>query len=439
MNFFLALIFSLIFIVVGIVRWKIHPFFVLLLAALGYGFLSGMDPALIVDSVNSGFGNIMGSIGLIIYFGVVIGTVLEKSGGAMVIAQRLLRLIGEKSVHLAMLITGFIISIPVFVDSGFIIMNSLNKALTHRAKLAFGGTTAALALGLMATHVMVPPTPGPIAAAGILGADLGSVILWGMLVCMLALISCYFFATRIAAKVHIPINMEVSKEQKHQPKLSLSLLCILVPILLIMTKSILEYPGVGLDDTWFYSLFSFLGTPVMALLAGVGLSFLLPAKVDHHIYSSSGWLGEALLTAAPIIMITGAGGIFGTMLQNSGIGDLIAQNFVGGSLGLLFPFLLAAGLKTTQGSSTVALITAASIVAPMMASLGLDEPFERTLTVLAIGAGSAVVSHANDSYFWVVTQLTGMDMRQGNQVLTLGTLVLGVTSIIIIVGLSLLF
>jgi len=439
MKFFLALILALLFIIFGIVRWKIHPFFVLLLSALGYGFIAGMDVGSIVDSVNHGFGSIMGSIGLIIYFGVVIGTLLEKSGGAMVIAQRLLRIIGEKSVHLAMLITGFIISIPVFVDSGFIIMNSLNKALTHKAKLAFGGTTAALALGLMATHVMVPPTPGPIAAAGILNADLGSVILWGMLVSMLALISCYFFATRIAARVHIPIQVEAPQQQKYQPKLSLSLLCILVPIVLIMVKSILEYPGLEVQDTVFYSAFAFLGSPVIALLTGVGLSFLLPAKVDHRIYSSSGWLGEALLTAAPIIMITGAGGIFGTMLQNSGIGDLIAENFVGGSLGLLFPFLLAAGLKTTQGSSTVALITAASIVAPMMGSLGLDEPFTRTLTVLAIGAGSAVVSHANDSYFWVVTQLTGMDMRQGNQVLTLGTLILGVSAIIVIIGLSLLF
>src|SRR5699024_9245428 len=142
---------------------------------------------------------------------------------------------------------------------------------------------------------------------------------------------------------------------------SLSLLCILVPIVLIMVKSILEYSGLEVQDTVFYSVFAFLGSPVIALLTGVGLSFLLPERVDHRIYSSSGWLGEALLTAAPIIMITGAGGIFGTMLQNSGIGDLIAENFVGGSLGLLFPFLLAAGLKTTQGSSTVALITAASI------------------------------------------------------------------------------
>jgi len=436
MTFFIALILALIFIVVGIVWWKIHPFFVLLLAALGYGFLSGMDAALIIESVNSGFGNIMGSIGLIIYFGVVIGTLLEKSGGAMVIAQRLLRLIGEKSVHLAMLITGFIISIPVFVDSGFIIMNSLNKALTHRAKLAFGGTTAALALGLMATHVMVPPTPGPIAAAGILNADLGSVILWGILVSGLALISCYFFAIRIAARVNIPIQMEEVKEQKHQPKLSLSLLCIIVPIFLIMIKSILDYPGLEVQETFFYSIFSFLGTPVIALLAGVGMALLLPEKLDHKIFSSAGWMGEALLTAAPIIMITGAGGIFGTMLQNSGIGEVIADRFVGESLGLLFPFLLAAGLKTTQGSSTVALITAASIVAPMMVSLGLDDPFARTLTVLAIGAGSAVVSHANDSYFWVVTQLTGMDMRQGNRVLTLGTLVLGVSAMIVILCLS---
>ena len=438
MIYAIALILALAFIIIGIVRWNIHPFFVLLLAAIGYGFISGMGVLEIIASVNDGFGSIMGKIGLIIFFGVAIGTVLEKSGGAMVIATRMLRLVGEKSVHLAMMLTGYILSIPVFADSAFIIMNALNKALSKKAGLAYAGTTAALALGLTATHVLVPPTPGPIAAAGMLGADLGSVILWGLIVSVLALIPCYFFATRLASRVPVPIHIETSEDAMHKPRLGLSLLCIVVPIVLIIAKSILDYPAINATGWAIYPVVAFLGSPVIALLVGVGLSLLLPEKLNEKVYSSTGWLGDSLLIAAPIILITGAGGIFGAMLQNSGIGDVITGLFSGGSLGLLFPFLLAACLKTTQGSSTVALITTASIVAPMMPALGLEDPFITTLTVLAIGSGSTVVSHANDSFFWVLTQLTGMDVKQGNQVQTAGTLILGVSAFTIVMVISVL-
>lgn len=432
MIYVIALIIALAFIIIGIVRWKIHPFFVLLLAAIGYGFITGMEVDEIISSVNNGFGSIMGKIGLIIFFGVAIGTILEKSGGAMVIATRMLKLIGEKSIHLAMMITGYLLSIPVFADSAFIIMNSLNKALSDKAKISYAGTTAALALGLTATHVMVPPTPGPIAAAGILGAELGSVILWGLIVSMLSLVSCYFFATKIASRVKIPIKIESSSSVLHKPKLRLSLLCIVVPIVLIVLKSVFDYPSLELTSSPVYPAIAFFGEPVIALLVGVILSLLLPEKLDVKVYSATGWLGDSLLIAAPIILITGAGGIFGAMLQNSGFADLIAERFSGMSIGLFFPFLLAACLKTTQGSSTVALITTASIVAPMMPALGLEDPFMTTMTVLAIGAGSTVVSHANDSFFWVLTQLTGMDVKQGNQVHTLGTLIFGVSAIAII-------
>jgi len=432
MIYVIALIIALTFIIIGIVRWKIHPFFVLLLAAIGYGFITGMGVAEIISSVNTGFGSIMGKIGLIIFFGVAIGTILEKSGGAMVIATRLLKLIGEKSIHLAMMATGYLLSIPVFADSAFIIMNSLNKALSDKAKVSYAGTTAALALGLTATHVMVPPTPGPIAAAGILNAELGSVILWGLIVSMLSLVSCYFFATKVASKVQIPIKIESSTDALHKPKLRLSLLCIVIPIVLIVLKSVFDYPQFELTSSPVYSVIAFLGEPVIALLIGVILSLLLPDKLDGKVYSATGWLGDSLLIAAPIILITGAGGIFGAMLQNSGFAELITESFSGMSIGLFFPFLLAACLKTTQGSSTVALITTASIVAPMMPALGLEDPFMTTMTVLAIGAGSTVVSHANDSFFWVLTQLTGMDVKQGNQVHTLGTLIFGVSAIAII-------
>lgn len=428
MIYIVALLLSLIFLILGIVKYKLHPFFVLLLAAIGYGFISGMTPQLIIESINSGFGTILGKIGLIILFGVVIGTILEKSGGAFVIASRILELIGERFIHLAMMITGYILSIPIFADSAFLMMNPLNKMLSKKANVSYAGTTAALAIGLTATHVMVPPTPGPIAAAGILGASLGDVIFWGVLISAASLLPCYFYAKRIASKLNIPIVIEPIANPEKKPTLWKSLLAIVIPLLLILLKSVLEYPELEIAPSFFKSCLSFLGAPVIALLIGVVLSFLLPEKLDEEIFSSSGWIGESLRVAAPIILITGAGGIFGSMLQNSGIADVITESFTGLEIGLLFPFLLASCLKTTQGSSTVALVTTASIVAPLMTVLGLNEPFLQTMTVLAIGAGASVASHANDSFFWVLTQLTGMNVKQGYQVQTASTFIFGTTA-----------
>lgn len=432
MIYLTALVLALTFLVVGIVRFKVHPFFVLLLSAILYGFITGMSIDLIIDSINSGFGNILGKIGLIILFGVTMGTILEKSGGAMVIATRILKTIGEKSVHLAMMLTGYVLSIPIFADSALLIMNPLNKVLSKKAGVSFAGTTAALAIGLGAAHVMVPPTPGPIAAAGILNANLGDVILWGLIVSLLALIPCYLYATKVASKIKVPITLEPIANPDRTPKLWKSLLSLIIPLILILLKSVLDYPEFEVEPSLFTRSISFLGTPVIALLIGVLLTLVLPEKLDAHIFSANGWIGESLKVAAPIILITGAGGIFGKMLQNSGIADVITSGMSGVNLGLFLPFLLAACLKTTQGSSTVALVTTASIVAPLMSALGLDDPFMQTLTVLAIGAGSAVASHVNDSFFWVLTQLTGMDVKQGYQVQTATTFIFGVSAMIII-------
>ena len=436
MTYLIALVLSLALLIVGIIKIKVHPFFVLLFSALAYGFMTGMDINTIINAVNNGFGDIMGKIGLIILFGVTIGKVLEKSGGAFVIASKILAVIGSKSIHLAMLITGYILSVPVFADSALLIMNPLNKVLSKKAGVSFAGTTAALALGLTASHTMVPPTPGPIAAAGILGADLGSVMIYGILISSISLIACYFFATKIASRIDLPIELEAVVTKHEKPALWKSLLAIVIPILLIVCKSIMDYPEFTFEPSLFKTLISFLGTPVIALLVGVLLSLVLPKKLDEKIFSATGWFGESLREAAPIIFITGAGGIFGRMLQNSGIADTITSEFTGMQLGLFLPFLLAACLKTTQGSSTVALVTTASIIAPLMGSLGLNDPLMATLTVLSIGAGASVVSHVNDSFFWVLTQLTGMNVKQGYQIQSAGTFVFGVTSMIIITILS---
>jgi GntP family gluconate:H+ symporter len=293
----------------------------------------------------------------------------------------------------------------------------------------------ALTLGISASHSLVPPTPGPIAAAGILNADLGMVIFWGLIVSILALVPCFFFVKHFTGQVNlIPkfAEVEANIQEGKRPSLGKAFLPIIIPLLLIVLASIAKYPTQPFGDNAFTTVLLFVGSPVIALLLGAFLSFGLPEKFDAKLLSSSGWVGESLLIAAPVILITGAGGVFGKMLQNSGIADLVSANLDAASWGIFLPFLMALALKTAQGSSTVALITTASIVAPLLATLGLDSEMMRVFTVLAIGSGAIAISHANDSFFWAMTQLTGMNIKQGNQTHSLGTLVLSCSAILII-------
>ncbi|MDT0539094.1 MULTISPECIES: GntP family permease [Croceitalea] len=430
MIIFLLLV-SVAFIILFTVKWKIHPFLALLVAALFYALAANMPFEMILTSIEEGFGGTLGKIGLVILLGVIIGAFLENSGGAYKMAEVVLKIIGRKRIHAAMAIIGYIVSIPVFSDSGFIILNPLNKSLSKKAGLSIAGTSVALALGLLLTHVMVPPTPGPIAAAAILEADIGLVMLIGISVSALSLIIAIIYSKRIAGKTYIDPNPELSEEQItakmiEAPSAFKSFLPILIPILLIVGKSLSTFL---LDDTYadtsWFKFIGFIGSPIIALIIGVLLSFLLPKKFDVQLLSDSGWVGKALLSASSIILITGAGGIFGKILQNSGIGDHLAEMLSGVSLGIWLPFILTAAIKTAQGSSTVALITAASIMAPLMVSMGFDTEIQRAMVVIAIGAGALVVPHANDSGFWVVTQLTGMDIKTGYKLYTLGALITG--------------
>ena len=431
--FFVLLVLALI--VIAIIRFDIHPFLALFVGAILYGLLTGMSSELILKSIADGFGGVIGKIGLVILLGVIIGTFLEKTGGALVIAQKVLSWIGEKSVMLAMMITGWILSIPIFGDSAFVIMSPINKSLSYKAGVPFAATTVALTLGLTATHSLVPPTPGPIATAGILGADLGMVILWGMIVSAIALIPCFFYVKYYVTKFHLEPQVEVvetSASGKRYPSLGKSTLPIFIPLLLIVLASIASYPTGPLGEGPFALILVFLGAPVIALLIGAFLSFNLPEKFELKLLSSNSWIASSIVTSAPIILITGAGGVFGMMLQNSGIAELVSSNLAHVNWGLFLPFLMALALKTAQGSSTVAMITTASIVAPLLPVLGLDSDMMKVFGVLAIGCGAIAISHANDSFFWVMTQMTGMNIKMGNQTHSLGTLILAITAILVL-------
>jgi GntP family gluconate:H+ symporter len=437
----LILLVALALILIAIVKYDIHPFLALFVGAIIYGLMMQMPTDLILKSISEGFGGVMGSVGLLILLGVIMGTFLEKTGGALVIADRILKWIGEKFVTLSLMLSGWILSIPIFGDSTIIMMNPIAKSLASKSKISYAATIVALSLGAMASHAMVPPTPGPIATAGILGADLGQVIFWGMVVSLTSLIPLYFFINKFV--VTIPLEPQLSVEEKIVVKKELptffnSLLPVIIPLILIILASIANYPTKPFGESGFTKATQFIGSPVIALLIGAILSFTLPKKFDRKLLSSSGWIGESILLAAPVILITGAGSVFGKMLQNSGIGDLVTSNMSGANWGIFLPFLIAFALKTAQGSTTVAMITTASIIAPILGQLGLDSESMKVFTTLAIGAGSLCISHANDSGFWVVTQLSGMSIKQGNMSHSLGTLIAGVTAILLIFMLTLL-
>ena len=243
-----------------------------------------MSLDLIINSINQGFGDTLGKIGLIIILGVIIGAFLENSGAAYSLAEKILKMIGKKRVTVAMGIIGYFVSIPVFADSGFFLLSPLNKSLSKKAEISLAGSAVALGLGLTATHTLVPPTPGPIAAAGILNADLGLVIIWGIIISALALIPGLFFATKYAAKTYIDPNPEVSEEEikekmKDAPGVFKSSMPIFIPIFLIILKSVVDSFGKNLDGN-IVKFISFIGEPVIALLIGMFLSFLLPKKIN---------------------------------------------------------------------------------------------------------------------------------------------------------------
>ena len=438
----LLIVLSVVLIVIATSRFKVHPFLALLFIAVFFGLASGMPLASIVESVNDGFGKTIGSIGIVIIAGVIIGTFLEQSGGAYAMASRILKITGKKQVPLTMSIIGYFVSIPVFADSGFVILSPLNKALSKEAKISLAGSASALVLGLSVTHVLVPPTPGPIAAAGILEADLGLVIMLGILTSIPVMLSGWLYASRIASRVFIDPDPEISpaeiKEKlKTAPSAFKSFVPILLPIFLIVLKSVAEFPTTPFGTGMMKEIVSFIGNPVIALMIGILIAFTLPRKFDRAMLSTTGWVGKALQNAAIIILITGAGGAFGMVLRNSGIAEVMGDSLAGMKIGILLPFLIAAAIKSAQGSSTVSLITTASLVAPMMISLGFDSNMARALVVLSIGAGSLVVSHANDSMFWIFTQMSNMSVRQGFRIHTLGTLVLGCSAALVIWILSL--
>lgn len=450
----IILLAAIIFIVLATSKFKLHPFLSLILAAYGLGFAAGI-PAIDITKdgktiqgigtlISAGFGNTLTSIGIVIIAGTIIGTILEKSGAAIKMAEVILKVVGEKRPAMAMSIIGYIVSIPVFCDSGFVILSSLNKSLAKRSKASLVAMSVALSTGLYATHTLVPPTPGPIAAAANLKLDnLLLVIAIGMLCALPAVITGYVFATRYSSKfasVVLDDNVDYDKEIAKYGKLPsgwMAFAPIAVPIIALTLGSIAGFPGKPFGDAGLAMFFKFIGTPVNALIIGVLFAFLLLPKFDEE--TLSGWVGQGLKDAAIIIMITGAGGSLGNVIRATPIGTYIGESLKTMNVGIFLPFIIAAALKTAQGSSTVSLVTTSAIVFPLLGPLGFATDVGKALIVMAIGAGAMTVSHANDSYFWVVSQFGGMDVKTAYKNQTVATLLQGIATIIFIAILSFIF
>lgn len=436
--------------IIAISKFKIHPFLSLMGTSLLLAIVVGLPLAKIPGIIGSGFSGVFSSIGIVIILGALIGLILERTGAAIRLADVVIRCVGEKHPQLALMLMGWIVSIPVFCDSGFVILNPIRKALCRKLQgTSPVGMAVALSGGLYVAHVFIPPTPGPIAAAGSLGLadNLAGVILVGILASIPALIAAYIVSLYISKKnISVQNHMEEENDTEasyeelvasfHKlPGAAASFAPIIMPIILMAAGSIVAMAGMnGALATGL----KFLGNPIIALTVGLFFAIYL-LMTTNKMPSFAGITDETLKTVGPILFITAAGGVLGKVITEAGFVDFMKTNaaFLT-SVGVFFPFIISAILKTAQGSSTVAITTTAGIMgmysdsASMMSALGLNSEMAALLTVMAIGAGAMTVSHANDSYFWVVTNFTGMDPQDGYRTQTLMTLVVGIVSMLAI-------
>jgi GntP family gluconate:H+ symporter len=430
----MCLIIGIALIVLLTTKYKVPAFFALILSGLVVGLGVRMPLVEVIGTLKDGFGNILKSLGLIIVLGTTLGVILEYTGSTAVMAGAILKRTGEKHAAWAMSITGFIVGLPIFCDSGFIVLSGLNKNLAKRAGIPITVMSVSLATGLLAIHCMAPPHPGITAAAGNIGADIGKLIIYGAIIAIPAMVVGNLWASYAGKKFNdkLPEEETAIEAESAKPSVVKSFLPVIVPIVLIAVKSFFTIDtNAGLK--WLSPLLS-LGDPVVALTIGVMLAINCKRKWTK--IELSKLLQDSVEKAGGILIIIGAGGAFGAILAATKIGVHFSEVLNLGYLGIFFPFLLTSVLKTAQGSSTVAIMTAASIVAPLLHNLGLDSDSGKLLCVLAMGAGSMIISHANDAYFWVIAKFSGLEMKTMLRVYSVATLLMGLTSIIMVYILS---
>lgn len=415
-------------------KYHVHAFFALLVACFITGIGVQIPLPVLLNTVKDGFGNILKSLGLIIILGTTLGVLLEHTGSTKVMANYILKKVGEKNAALAISITGFVVGLPVFCDSGFIVLNGLSRSLSKKTGISLVVMSVSLATGLLAVHCLIPPHPGAAAAAATIGVDLGKLILYGIIIAIPAMIAGHWWAVYAGRKItHFTVEeSDVPEDTTIHPSVLKSFLPVIIPILLIALRSFFMIQSAETGG-WGYALS--LGDPVVALSVGVLLAFNTKRRWKRKTVNLI--LQDAIEKAGGILVIIGAGGAFGAVLAATNIGSHFSSAVPLNSLGILFPFLLTFILKTAQGSSTVAIITAASIVLPLLPALGLDTENGKLLTVLSMGAGSMMISHANDAYFWVITKFSGLDIKTTLKVYSVASVIMGLVTLLMVYLLSL--
>ncbi|WP_026907838.1 GntP family permease [Paucisalibacillus globulus] len=423
----IGLVLAVAVLILLVLKTKIHAFLALIIAASIAGIVGGMKPTDVISTISSGFGSTLASIGIIIGLGVMMGRILEVSGAAEKLAYTLIKTLGKKKEEWAMAVAGYIVAIPIFVDSAFVILQPLVKALSRKTGKSVIALGVALAVGLAATHHAVPPTPGPLGVAGIFGADVGLMIIAGLLFSIPIIIVGVFYAKWVGKKIYqVPeeegegfVRLESDKQvykefldavderDKELPSFMKSILPILVPIFLIFlntTLGALDSSGaLAINDT-LLSYIQYLGNPIIAVALGLIIGIYTLA---NHLRRDEALnrMEEGIQTAGIILLVSGAGGAFGEVLRVSGTGDYIAEQIATWPIpAILVPFFIATFVRLVQGSGTVAMITAASISAPIVATLDVN----LVLAAQAAALGAMIFSYFNDSLFWVVNRMLGI-------------------------------
>src|SRR6478736_3323457 len=404
--------------------WKLNAFIALFLVSL-FLALAVMPEKNVITIMKDGFGNTMASIGLLIILGTIIAILLDKTGAAITIANYILSKTGESKAAAALGITGFIAGLPIFCDSGFIILSGLSKSFSAKTKTAMPLIAGVLGCSLYSVHCLTPTHPGSLAAAGILNVNIGPLIVLGTVFAIPGFLVSYFWV-KFMTKGNDYAPAEENKSsvlevERTHPSVILSFLPIVVPLFLITVGSLLTIIHSGSSSLG--EFVAFFGQPVIALLVGVVLAILLlrdrKMKVINDVFET------AIEKAGPILIVIAAGGMFGMIIKETGFGNAAGIALSKTGLGLVIPFGIAAILKTAQGSSTVAIITTGSIIVSMLPSLGLDSETGKLFTMLAMGAGSMTLSHANDAYFWVITKFSDIHADATLRVFSTATAIMG--------------
>ena len=392
-----------------IVKLKFHPFIALLSSSIILGIFSDLDSDQIISNIQTGMANTLGFIAVVVGLGALLGAILEHSGGAIVITKYMIKKLGINQAPLAMAFSGFLIAIPVFFDVAFIILIPIIYALQKQTGKSLLLFAIPLLAGLATTHAFIPPTPGPIAVAQIIGANLGWVIHIGFIVGIpTVMISGVLFGKFISKRIFIsapPSTDKVDHNSKNSmPSVSIILFIILLPLILILINTIVQYELISINNGIVKSSIQLIGHPFCALLiANILAWYILGIKQGFTKTQLLDISRKSLIPAGSIILITGAGGVLKEFLVSTGIGEMIAKslNESGFSI-LLFSYLVAFLIRIFQGSSTVAMITAASLVSPLIISTTSN--LDLACIVISIAAGASATSHVNDSGFWLVNQ-----------------------------------